>query len=196
MKLNYFATVLQVFKRFALLTPFQYLFAPFSKLIPFFRMEANCREDVRRRIQRGNSIDHRDFFSFVLSEKDEMPKTKEEFSHLGSVSLQIMFAGFGTMSDWYYSTTIFLIQSPTVYNFLVAELREGFVSYEDITSDQLVRFEYLNACLQESLRLLPSLNTGLARLSPGALVDGIWVPQGVCILSTNFLFSLHNGALI
>ncbi|CAG8979940.1 hypothetical protein HYALB_00013363 [Hymenoscyphus albidus] len=153
---NWFATVLQVFKRFPLLMPLQYFFAPFSKLIPFFRMEA-IAEQV-----------------FALTENDKMPKSKEEFSHLGAVSLQIMFAGFGTMSDWYYSTIIFLLQSPITYNILIAEIREAFDNYESITSEKLSRLEYLNACLQESLRLLPSLNTGLARLSPGANVDGVW----------------------
>ncbi|CAG8948721.1 hypothetical protein HYFRA_00001842, partial [Hymenoscyphus fraxineus] len=186
---NWFATVLQVFKRFPLLMPLQYLFVPFSKLIPFFRMEANCRAGVKKRIERRHSIERVDLFSFALTEEDEIPRSKEEFSHLGAVSLQIMFAGFGTMSDWYYSTIIFLLQNPTIYDLLIAEIRETFDNYESITSEKLVRLEYLNACLQESLRLLPSLNTGLARLSPGANVDGIWVPKGTHVQTSVFTVS-------
>lgn len=67
--INYFATVLQVFKSFHLLTPLQYLFAPFIKLILFVRMEANYWEGMKQRIQRQISINHLDFFSFALSGK-------------------------------------------------------------------------------------------------------------------------------
>jgi cytochrome P450 len=179
---NFFATVMQVFKRFPLLIPFQYLFAPLSKIIPFLRMEANFREGVKRRIHRRDSVTHLDLFSFLLTEKDKPPKTKNELSHLGSASLQFMFAGFQSMSDWYFSTIVFLLQNPKVYRILLAEITDAFKSYEHITYETLIGLPYLNACLEETLRLFPPLNTGLARLSPGAKVDGLWVPKGVCAI--------------
>lgn len=49
-----------------------------------------------------------------------------------------MLALFGTMSDFYYSTIVFLLQNPVVYHYVVTEIREGFESYEYITSEQLV----------------------------------------------------------
>jgi hypothetical protein len=47
---NSFATVLQVFKRFPLVKPLQYLFAPFGKVRLFAQMEKATRNSVLRRI--------------------------------------------------------------------------------------------------------------------------------------------------
>jgi hypothetical protein len=47
---NSFATVLQVFKRFPLISPLQYLFVPFSKVTLFSQMEKATRESVLHRI--------------------------------------------------------------------------------------------------------------------------------------------------
>jgi cytochrome P450 len=40
----------------------------------------------------------------------------------------------------------------------------------------------LHACLEESLRILPSNNMGLPRYSPGAMVDGQYIPKGVRVI--------------
>jgi hypothetical protein len=47
---NSFATILQVFKRFPLVRPLQYLFAPFGKITLFAQMEKATRDSVLRRI--------------------------------------------------------------------------------------------------------------------------------------------------
>jgi cytochrome P450 len=150
-------------------------------ILSFLRIEGNYRESIKRRIQRQN-LDHVDYMSFMFKE-DNVPKTKEYYTRLAGVSLQVMFAGFGAMSDWYYSAVVYLLQNPAAYNLLVAEIRGAFETYDDIDSDKLVRLEHLNACLKESLRLMPSLNTVMPRLSPGAIVDGVWVAKGVCLSS-------------
>jgi hypothetical protein len=47
---NSFSTVLQVFKRFPLVKPLQYLFAPFGKIALFAQMEKATRDSVLHRI--------------------------------------------------------------------------------------------------------------------------------------------------
>lgn len=47
---NFFTTVLQVFKRFPLIMPLQYLFVPFSKVTLFAQMEKATRDSVLRRV--------------------------------------------------------------------------------------------------------------------------------------------------
>lgn len=47
---NSFSTALQVFKRFPLVRPMQYLFAPFGKITVFGQMEKATRDSVWRRI--------------------------------------------------------------------------------------------------------------------------------------------------
>lgn len=180
---NSFATVMQVFKRFPLLHHMQYLFAPFSKLLAFASMEEGTRKAVKRRIERRGATEHVDFFDYLLPpETEAMPTpSRRDLTVMGSLGLQLSFAAFGPMSDWFYGTIWFLLQESDCYDELVNEIRSKFESYEDITPAALTdrNVPYLRACLEESLRVLPSNNTGLPRHSPGAVVDGHYIPPGV-----------------
>ncbi|KAH6664822.1 cytochrome P450 [Halenospora varia] len=186
---NKFSTILQVAKRFPLLSPLKYLFVPFSKLGSFAAMEQGTRQEVARRIERRGKTSHVDFFEYILPSTSPVPKSPHELLHLGSIAVQVMFAGFGPMSDWFFGTLYYLLQEPECYRILVEEVRSGFESYEDITTGKLREMEYLNACLEESLRLLPSNNTGLPRLSPGKMVDGSYIPKGTHIQTSIFALS-------
>lgn len=178
---NKFATVLQVFKRFPLLKPFQYLFAPMGKVRLFSAMEAVTRESVLRRIDQRGSTEHEDYFDYILPAQSSTPTDPRELLHIGSVSLQIMFAGWGPMGDLFYGVLVFLLQEPSCYEVLVQEIRSSSEDYDAITPISLTSLSYLHACLEETLRLLPSNNTGLPRISPGAMVDGQYIPKGVRI---------------
>jgi len=83
------------------------------------------------------------------------------------------------MADWFYGTLVYLLEEPTAYRNLVHEIRGKFDSYDDITSTAVMPLPYLHACLEETLRLLPTNLTGLPRYSPGATVDGHYVPKNV-----------------
>ena len=63
---NAFATMIQVFKRFPLLSPIKYLFAPVKKLSSLAEMESNARKSVLRRIERRGNTPHPDLFEYVL----------------------------------------------------------------------------------------------------------------------------------
>jgi cytochrome P450 len=94
-----------------------------------------------------------------------------------------MFAGWGPMADLFYGALVLLLTNPGTLQLLTQETRETFPSYGDIVpSKTLLSLPYLHAVIEETLRLLPSNNTGLPRISPGAVVDGTYIPRGV---STN-----------
>jgi len=183
---NKFITVIQVFKRFPLLSPLQYLFAPFSKLFVFAAMENLVRDSILKRTENRGKLEHPDFFQYILPDDSPVPTEMSEFKHLGSVAQQFMFASFGPMSDWSYSTIFYILQAPACYKILVEEIRSSFQSYEDITPGPLVGLPYLQACLEESLRLMQTNNTGLPRYSPGAMVDGRYIPKGTTVQSSIF----------
>lgn len=197
MAFNSFATVMQVFKRFPLLHPVQYMFAPFSKLLAFASMEEGTRQAVRRRIERRGATEHVDFFDYVLPpEGEEMPTpSRRDLTIMGSLGLQLCFAAWGPIADWFYGTIWFLMEEPDCYNELVSEIRSRFQSYEEITPEALADRDipYLRACLEESLRMLPSNNTGLPRLSPGAFVDGQYIPKGVCPSPNSYFENFDAG---
>jgi hypothetical protein len=192
---NAFVTVMQVFKRFPLLSPFQYLLAPVTTLKSFAVMEKSVRDGVRRRIDRRGNIEHVDYFEYVMPTDSPLPTNLRELTHLGSVAMQLMFASFGPVSEWFYGTLFFLLEEPECYKLLAEEIRNAFKSYDEITPEALTSLPYLHACLEESLRVFPGNNTGLPRISPGALVDGQYIPKGVrvspcCSMS---LSPIHNN---
>ncbi|GAB1309908.1 hypothetical protein MFIFM68171_00118 [Madurella fahalii] len=100
--------------------------------------------------------------------------------------MQVMFAGWGPMADWFYGALLFLLEELDCCRYLCTEIRGAFKSYSDIESRALTSLPYLHACLEESLRLLPRINTGLRRLSPGAVVDGHYIPKGTHVQTSIF----------
>jgi cytochrome P450 len=74
-----------------------------------------------------------------------------------------------------------LVYNPDKYDKLCAEIRGAFQREEDLTYERLSQLEYLNAVIEEGLRIHPPVPTGLLRTVPknGDTVDGHWVPGGV-----------------
>lgn len=95
-----------------------------------------------------------------------------------------MFAGWGPMGDLFYGTLVLLLENPETHQLLTKEVRDTFSGYEDIIQvPKLTSLPYLHACIEETLRMLPSNNTGLPRTSPGTMVDGQHIPKGVSAVS-------------
>jgi hypothetical protein len=178
---NSFATVLQVFKRFPLIRPLQYLFAPMGKITIFSQMEKATRKSVLRRIDQRGNTEHADYFDYILPDDAPVPTDPDELLHIGSVALQVMFAGWGPMADLFYGTLVLLLEHPESAKVLTEEIRQSFSNYEDIVPGALAPLPFLHACVEETLRMLPNNNTGLPRISPGALVDGQFIPKGVSV---------------
>jgi cytochrome P450 len=81
-----------------------------------------------------------------------------------------------------------LLRRPKILASLQYELQLAIPDKTIVTDEDLCQIEYLNACLQESLRLQPPVNDVGARISTGVVVDGVYVPKGVSLsLSLSFL---------
>jgi cytochrome P450 len=131
-------------------------------------------------IERRGQTEHPDYFDYILPVDAPCPTDKKELLHIGSVSLQVLFAGWGPMADLFYGALVLLLKNPETLRLLTKEIRESFSSYEDIIPGKtLTSLSYLHACIEETLRMLPSNNTGLPRISAGAMVDGQFIPEGV-----------------
>lgn len=65
---------------------------------------------------------------------------------------------------------------------LTTEIRSAFTQDSDMTFCTVASLEYLNAVIEEALRMYPPFVTSLARRVPtgGALVNGQFVPENVC----------------
>lgn len=66
---------------------------------------------------------------------------------------------------------------------LTSEVRTAFPSASDITLDSSRRLPFMNACIEEGLRIYPPVPAGLPRTTPegGAEICGEWVPPGVTV---------------
>jgi cytochrome P450 len=80
----------------------------------------------------------------------------------------------------YPGITYFLLNNPSTLHHLTEEVRSSFSNPGMINSDSTQNLHYLFAVI-EGLRLFPAVAAGLQRLSPGAEVDGYYVPRGTTV---------------
>ena len=75
--------------------------------------------------------------------------------------------------------TYYLEKNPTCYRKLQTEIRNRYVSYEEIDATTAQQLPYLQAVISEGLRIYPPGSQGFPRVSPGAFIGDVWVPRGV-----------------
>ena len=93
-----------------------------------------------------------------------------------------MTGGTETISTLLSGLTYNLCRNPQTLQKLTEEIRTIGCS-DDLTITNLSGMKYLNACIQESLRLYPPIPEGLPRIVPkgGAQICGELVPGGVSL---------------
>ncbi|KAK4206768.1 cytochrome P450 [Rhypophila decipiens] len=117
--------------------------------------------------------------------------TKKELVRIEQVAFQMFVAGFDPIQIMFYAVLFLLLKYPETRVRLTNELRERFNKYEDITADALIQLPYLNALIHEALRLHLTGASGFPRVSPGAVVDGVYVPKGVVVQLSTFTAMRH-----
>lgn len=75
----------------------------------------------------------------------------------------------------------YLCHNTNVLDRLSQEIRSTFNRDSDITSSRCITLPYLNAVIEETLRVYPAVATHVARLVPkgGATVAGHFIPEDV-----------------
>lgn len=94
-----------------------------------------------------------------------------------------MNAGTETTATLLSGLTYYLLINPDKMAKLIAEVRDAFPSGSDITIDALAKLPYLNACIEEGLRMYPPISFGLPRLTPpgGAVIADKYIPANVSV---------------
>lgn len=133
-------------------------------------------DKVHRRMNLETQRD--DFMSHILRHNDETGMTIPEIESNTSV---LIVAGSETCGTVLSGTTNYLTKSPNAYRKLTEEIRSSFSREEDMTLDSLTDLPYLNAVIEEGLRLCPPNGSGLSHVVPSAgdTVCGEWLPEGV-----------------
>ncbi|KXH60674.1 cytochrome P450 3A19 [Colletotrichum nymphaeae SA-01] len=119
----------------------------------------------------------KDFLTAILSAKESAGLTQPEML---SNSALFAMVGYDTSATTLSAVFYHVLRDPDHYQRVQGEVREAYSSISDITAQSVLRLPYLNACVQETLRLTPPINgRGSHRISPGAMIDGLYVPKGV-----------------
>ncbi|KAE8552784.1 hypothetical protein TMatcc_007829 [Talaromyces marneffei ATCC 18224] len=100
----------------------------------------------------------------------------------------LILGGSETTAGLLAALTYYMLSTPAAYKKLSDEIRGSFRSYEDIDFQGLRHFPYLNAALEESLRIYPPAPGTLPRIVPkgGAFIDGEFIPEGVSVSGAHY----------
>jgi cytochrome P450 len=176
------ALILSTTKIAPILTPVVMLLTPWRLMRAFPQMIKSLRAMITDRIERRHNLKHSDFCEQLLPPTKEPPKNGAQIRHMGTVIGQLIIGGYDTTSVTTYMLFYFGLRNPEVLEELKHEIRGSFSRYEDLTADNLRSLPWLNACMQETLRVVTvATHHSLPRISPGAMVDGTYVPKGVSI---------------
>jgi len=143
------------------------------------------KEKMTKRIKQGGDENQMDFFSHMIS------KGTYTQDMLESQANTFIVAGSETTATTLSGTAYFLLKDPECLSKLQHEIRSTFNSMEEITGDSTSSLQYLHAVVEESLRMFSAVAFGLPRISPGATVDGHYVPRGT-IVSTDPWSTSHD----
>lgn len=100
-----------------------------------------------------------------------------------STSGLLIIAGSETTATLLSGVTYYMLRTPGAYTKLKEEVRGTFKSAEEITLTTTSRLSYLQACLDEALRLYPPVPLALPRRTrpEGDIIGGVFVPGNVDI---------------
>jgi cytochrome P450 len=114
----------------------------------------------------------------ILTSKGPKATNLEIASHFNV----IMMAGAVTTATFLAGVTYYLGRNQSALIKLQQELRSRFSSLAEMNSKVLMKCDYLNAVVEEGLRIYPPAGAGhLSRIVPkgGCEIDGFWIPEGV-----------------
>lgn len=113
-----------------------------------------------------------------LTDISVQPEAWDDLAMNASV---LVVAGSETTATTLTAVLFFLLTNTGAHEKLVAEVRNAFASEDEITIAGVNKLEYLLACLNETMRMLPAVPFGLPRVvsKGGRMMNRKFVPQDV-----------------
>ncbi|PQE08059.1 cytochrome P450 monooxygenase protein [Rutstroemia sp. NJR-2017a WRK4] len=158
------------------------------KLIPksLKKMQDDHFQQIKDKVNRRLNweLERPDLMSHVIKHNG----TDKELEGMTFEEIQVTFmilttAGSETTATVLSGTMNYLMSHRDIYAKLVKEIRGTFASETQITLEALEQLEYLNAVIQEGIRLCPPVPVMLPRIVPegGDTVCGLWMPAGTSV---------------
>ncbi|KAF2008812.1 cytochrome P450 [Aaosphaeria arxii CBS 175.79] len=166
----------------------------FPKGIIARNMFLNFVGKLLRDTKKVDRSQRKDLFEMLSHAKD--PESGKGFSpnEIIAESVTLVVAGADTTATAMAAIFFYLSRNPNAYARAAEEVRSTFSSVEDIQGGaKLNSCRYLRACIDEAMRMSPSVGQTLAREVPagGATVDGEFIPAG-CDVGVP-LYALHHN---
>lgn len=154
-------------------------FLPSSILKDRAEHAGTANELIHRRLDKRDTEARRnDFMTYVLRHNDgrgmSLPEIEANFRALvivGSETTATVLSGIITH----------LLRNRSAYDKLAREIRRTFAHKSEICAEHVSGLEYLNAVIEEGLRLCPPIALGMPRVVPAgdAMVSGESIPATV-----------------
>ncbi|OAV99731.1 cytochrome P450 67 [Puccinia triticina 1-1 BBBD Race 1] len=124
-----------------------------------------------------------DVFHYLLGEDTETG-TRLNAAELAADSTLLVITGSDTTRTVFIAFFLYMLKHPGCMEELQAEL----MAAPDLSPPTLGQLPYLNACLQETMRLQPPSPANLQRMCPpgGAVICGRHIPEGTKVRFSNY----------
>ncbi|KAH9238577.1 hypothetical protein K456DRAFT_1826866 [Colletotrichum gloeosporioides 23] len=190
-KMSYLGAVIVALKRFPLLKfPLFVCLIPWALASGISTFGKTVQGYARARIAKGGKVRHLDLLEPIIPAEGSIvsqESKKRSDDWIVAQANSLMAGALGPVTNAIISSILLLCDSPETMKRLQEEVRATFESYDDITVEACQSAcPYLNAVIEEDLRLVTPAPFGLPRYSPGAEVDGHFVPSGVTVQTCNF----------
>lgn len=153
-------------------------------------------EYVNRRIKEASKV--KDLY-YHLTDEEGLEPVKPTMPVIFSDGLLAVIAGSDTTATTFSALFYYLLRDPQKFDRLRDEVDKYFPREEGepLRFTKMVNMPYLNACINEALRLMPPLPSGSQRCttaeSGGKMVGPYFIPEGNQIF--NHLYTLQRNPL-
>lgn len=173
---------------------------PSSILFRHFVLQSvaqRTRDEMKLQKDRAEGEEGRkDMFHYLFQAKDpDTGRPAYKPAALVSEAFLLIIAGTDTSSVALCAMFFYLTRNPRVQERLEKEILSTFGSLDDIRSGaKLASCRYLQACVDEALRMAPPTPSELPRevLSGGLVIDGQYVPQGANVGTSGWSLMHHD----
>ncbi|KID99795.1 cytochrome P450 3A17, partial [Metarhizium majus ARSEF 297] len=142
----------------------------------------HAKDKARRRMTLGQDPPggRKDFMSYMLrNTRDGQVGMSEE--EILETSPTLVTAGSETTASALSAFCFYIDKHPRAYARLTEEIRTAFSAEEEITMQNASHLEYLQACVNEILRIYPPAAETPARVSPGDFIEGVYIPANTLV---------------
>ncbi|KAI1339735.1 isotrichodermin C-15 hydroxylase [Xylariaceae sp. FL0016] len=131
---------------------------------------------------------YEDILAHLINNKDDETGTVYSQDELLGEATLLMMAGSDTSTTAINTTLFYLANHPRVRKKLERELHQCFPKLDDIHPNTAESCKYLRACLDEAMRLCPSVPSSIPRVvDPGGIkVMGEQIPAGMWVSVPHF----------